>query len=311
VAPARSVGLVVNPASGRGKAARIALAVQDRLRTLGCESEILESRSSDHATELAAAAASRHEIVAAVGGDGMVAFVAQGVLGTGTALGIVPAGTGNDFAANLGYPRRRTLEAVDVLADGFRRRIDVGRIEGGRAFLCVAGAGFDSEVNRAANRIRGLRGPAVYLVAVLRTLRSFSPARFALTLDGEREELSGMFIAVGNAASYGRGMRITPGATLDDGLLDVCIVGKMNRGSLLGQLPRLYSGRHVRHPAVRTATARRISIEADRPFSLYADGEEVGPLPVTLSVEPGALEVIVPETGESPAGPARQETPPM
>jgi diacylglycerol kinase (ATP) len=289
-----SVGLVVNPASGRGKAARVAPAVQARLRTLGCASEILESRSSDHASELAAAAASRHEIVAAVGGDGMVAFVAQGILGTSSALGIIPAGTGNDFAANLGYPRRRPLDAVAVLAGGIRRRVDVGRIEGGRAFLCVAGAGFDSEVNRAANRIRGLRGPAVYLVAVLRTLRSFTPARFDLILDGEREEPKGMFVAVGNAASYGGGMRITPSARLDDGLLDVCIVGEMNRGSLLGQLPRLYSGRHIRHPAVRTVRARRISIDADRRFFLYADGEEVGPLPVTLSVEPGALEVIVP-----------------
>lgn len=290
----RSVGLVVNPSSGRGKAARILPEVRARLAGMGCDVEVLESRSAEHASELAADAASRHEVVAAVGGDGMVAFVAQGVIGSRAALGIVPSGTGNDLAANLGYARRKPLEACAVLARGSRRSIDIGRIEGGRAFLCVAGGGFDSECNREANRIRYLRGTAVYLIAVLRTLKRFRPARFDVTLDGERRSFAGMFVAVGNASSYGGGMRITPDARLDDGVFDVCMVGEMGRATLLAQLPRLFTGGHIRHPAVDVARARRVRIEADRPFALYADGEEIGPLPATLALEPSALAVVAP-----------------
>ncbi|MGH2786199.1 MAG: diacylglycerol/lipid kinase family protein [Actinomycetota bacterium] len=290
----RSVGLVVNPTSGRGKAARILPELHARLVSMRCDVEVLTSSSAGHASELAAGAAGRHEVVAAVGGDGMVACVAQGVIGSAAALGIVPSGTGNDFAANLGYARRKPLEACAVIAHGRRRRVDVGRIEGGRAFLCVAGGGFDSEVNRESNRIKHLRGTAVYLVAVFRTLRLFTPARFTIGLDGEERSFDGMFVAIGNASSYGGGMRITPDAKLDDGVFDVCLVKRMGKLTLLSQLPRLFTGGHVRHPAVEIARAARVTLAADRPFMLYADGEEAGPLPVTLTVEPAALDVVAP-----------------
>jgi len=289
-----SVGLVVNPSSGRGKGRRLGETVAARLRSLGCDVEAFESRSASHLSELGAEAAARHAVVAALGGDGTVAFVAQGVIGTASALAIVPGGTGNDLAANLGYRRRDAIAACDVIAAGRVRRIDVGRIVGGRAFLCVAGGGFDSETNREANRIKRLRGTAVYLVAVVRTLRRFAPAAFTVTLDGVPRSFNGFFVAVGNAASYGGGMRITPAASLDDGVFDVCMVGEMSKAALLGQLPRLFTGGHVRHPAVEIARARRVEIEADRTFSLYADGEEIGPLPATLEIEPSALAVVAP-----------------
>jgi diacylglycerol kinase (ATP) len=289
-----SVGLVVNPSSGRGKGRALGATAADRLRSLGCDVEVFESRSAAHLSELGADASARHSVVAALGGDGTVALVAQGVIGTSAALAIVPGGTGNDLAANLGYPRKDALAACGIIAAGRRRRIDVGRIEGNRAFLCVAGGGFDSEVNREANAIKRLRGPAVYLVAVLRTLRRFSPATFTVTLDDASKEFRGFFVAVGNAASYGGGMRITPDASLDDGVFDVCLVGEMSKPALFGQLPRLFSGGHVRHRAVEIARAKRVTIAADRAFSLYADGEEIGPLPATLTVDPSALEVVAP-----------------
>lgn len=290
----RSVALVVNPTSGRGAAGRLLPAVRERLGALGVSVEILASRSAEHASDLAAQASSRHEVVAAMGGDGMAAFVANGVLGTPACFGIVPTGTGNDFATNLGYPRRKPLAACRILARGRERVVDVGRIEGGRAFLCVAGGGFDSEVNRTANRIRWLRGTPVYVAAVLRTLAAFTPARFRVTLDAEVVSFDGLFVAVGNAASYGGGMRITPDALLDDGAFDVCLVGAMSRSALLRQLPKLFRGAHVSHPAVRIRRARTVSIDADRQFLLYADGEEIRPLPVSLRVEPGTLHVLTP-----------------
>jgi diacylglycerol kinase (ATP) len=221
-----------------------------------------------------------------------VAFVANGVLGTSAALGIVPLGSGNDFAAHAGYPRRDPLAACRTLAEGAVRPVDVGRIQGGRAFLCVAGSGFDSEANEAANNVRFARGTMVYVAAVFQTLARFRPARFTLSLDGAAETFDGMFVSVGNARSYGGGMLIVPDASLDDGLFDVCVVRAMSRRALLGQFPRLFKGTHVRHPAVDVRRARTVELSADRPFTLYADGEPVGPLPVRLDVEPKALALI-------------------
>jgi diacylglycerol kinase (ATP) len=288
------VALIVNPSSGRGKAGRLLESIRERLGSLAIDVEVLASRSAAHATELAAGAAQRHAVVAAMGGDGMVALVANGLLGTEATLGIVPAGSGNDFASALGYARRRAVEACSVLARGRIRTVDVGRIEGGPAFLCVAGGGFDSEVNRVANEIRWARGTLVYVVAVLATLRRFRPVRFRVELDGAASEFEGMFVAVGNGPSYGGGMRIAPDAELDDGLFDVCLVGAMSRPGLLRQFPRLFRGTHVTHPAVDVRRARRVRIESDRPFALYADGEDAGSLPASMAVEPKVLKVLVP-----------------
>ena len=256
--------------------------------------ETLVSKSAAHAVELAAGAASRHEVVVACGGDGLVAFVANGVIGTGASLGIVPLGSGNDFAVHVGYPRHDPVAACAIVAGGTARAVDVGRIEGGRAFLCVAGAGFDSETNEAANRIRWARGTAVYVAAVLQTLARFRPAEFTLRIDGTEERFPGMFVAVGNARSYGGGMLITPDARLDDGLFDVCMVRALSRPALLGQFPRIFRGTHIHHPAVRIVRGSDVTLDADRPFTLYADGEPAGHLPVRLSVEPGALVVVGP-----------------
>ncbi|MGH2829027.1 MAG: diacylglycerol/lipid kinase family protein [Actinomycetota bacterium] len=293
-AGARSVALIANPASGRGRVARLIPQAVERLRSAGVEAEVKASRSAAHATELAADAAGRHRVVVAFGGDGMVHLVCNGVIGSQAALGILPAGTGNDFAANLGYQRKDPLAACAAIAAGRVRSVDAGRVEGGPWFVCVAGGGFDSEVNRVANRMRFLRGTPVYVTATLRTLARFRPARFMLDLDGAAREIDAMFVAVGNAASYGGGMRICPAALPDDGLFDVTIVGAVGRLGLLRQFPRLFKGTHVDHPAVHTARARSVRIASERPFMLYADGEEICPLPATLTVHPGALRVIAP-----------------
>jgi diacylglycerol kinase (ATP) len=224
----------------------------------------------------------------------MVAAVANGVLATATAFGIVPLGSGNDFAVHAGYPRHDALAACAVVASGRTRMVDVGRVAGGRAFLCVAGAGFDSESNEAANTIRWARGTAVYVAAVLKTLARFRPAGFTVRLDGAERSFAGMFVAVANARSYGGGMLIAPDASLDDGAFDVCLVGSMSKAALVGQFPRIFRGTHVRHPAVSIARAADVELSADRPLTLYADGEPVGPLPLRLTVEPRALTVIVP-----------------
>lgn len=289
-----SAGVVANPASGRGRVARVLPEALRRFAAGGLQTQVWHTRSAEHARECAAEAAAAHPVVIAAGGDGMVHLVVNGMAGSDAALGILPCGTGNDFATNLGFARRNALDACAALIAGKRRRVDAAQIRGGPIFVCVAGGGFDSVANEVANTIRFLRGTPVYVVATLRTLARFKPAAFTVTVDGSRQKLSAMFVVVGNASSYGGGMQITPGAVLDDHLLDVTIVGAMKRMTLLAQFPRLFKGTHVSHPAVQTMRGRSITIECATPFPLYADGEASGALPATIDVLPGALEVIVP-----------------
>ncbi|MHB8511518.1 MAG: diacylglycerol/lipid kinase family protein [Actinomycetota bacterium] len=290
----RSIGIVANPASGRGKLSRVLPQVMKRFAEAEIDVELVSSRSAAHATESATELATRHSEVIAAGGDGLVHYVVNGIIGTGATLGIIPCGTGNDFATNLGYERRRPLDASKWIIKGNRKHVDVARINDGTVFACVAGAGFDSEVNRTANQIKGLRGTAVYVVATLRTLAKFHPARFSLHLDGNHIERDLMFVAIGNASSYGGGMRIAPQASPFDGVLDVIMVGKMSRAGLLLQFPKLFKGTHVNHAAITVVRAKEISIDCEDPFFLYADGEEICRLPVSVKIEPQALQVIVP-----------------
>jgi len=239
------------------------------------------------------------EIVAAMGGDGMTGMVGAALVGTDTALGVIPTGTGNDFARFIGLSRKKPLEAVRVLADPEIRSIDAVRVTGGgreERFVNVAGAGFDSEVTETANEMTWkVQGTAKYVVAVVRTLRRFTAAQFEVTVDGRSRSLSGMLIAVGNGQSYGGGMKVVPNASLTDGLLEVCVVGGMSKGQFLRAFPKVFRGTHVTHPKVTMLRGARVEISADRGFDVYADGERSVPLPAVFEAMPGALKVAVPK----------------
>ena len=296
---AARVAVVVNPTSGRGRAARILPQVEPRLAAL--PADVMVSDGPDHAAKLARdAAAGGAEIVVAMGGDGMIGMVGGALVGTTAALGIIPTGTGNDFAVALGYGKRRPLDAVALLRDPSVLEIDAARVTwegGGRLYLNVAGTGFDSEVTEAANRMRTrVQGTAKYVAAVFRTLPGFRAGRFEIDIDGTGHTLPGMMIAVGNGKSYGGGMKITPGASFTDGLLDLTVIGAMSKPEFVRSFPTVFRGTHVNHPKVSTLRGARIEIAADRPFEVYADGERCGPLPATFEIVPKALRVVVPRT---------------
>jgi diacylglycerol kinase (ATP) len=232
----------------------------------------------------------------------MVHLGIQVVAGTGRPFGIVPAGTGNDAARALGFPREDPRAAADVIADallsGTHRDADLGRWTprgGGTAsarwFAAVAAAGFDSRVNDRANRMTYPRGRRRYDVATVVELGVFRPIPYVLVLDGRRWETEAMLVAVGNAASYGGGMRVTPDARLDDGLLDVLVLGRISKPQFLRVFPRVFSGRHVGHPAVTVHQVRTAEIAAPD-VTVYADGERLGPLPATFEAVPAALRVL-------------------
>jgi diacylglycerol kinase (ATP) len=290
------VVVVANPTAGRGKAGKRIGAVDSILRTLRVDHEVRVTGSAQEMEETCRSLGERGvEVVAVLGGDGTASSAANGLLGTGAALSVLPSGTGDDFAHAVGAGSFRA--AVELLANPKTTLIDVVRVRAGaadRCFLNVAGAGFDSEVNETANAMTvNLGGTGTYVAALLKTLSRFTPARYDLTIDGTPTTLEAMLVVVGNGPSFGGGMRVLPEASLVDGALDVCIVEALSKGAFLRAFPRVYSGRHASHPKVRMLRAATVTIEANRGIQLYADGERIGPLPARLEVMPAALPVVV------------------
>lgn len=272
-------------------------AVRARLAHGGeLEVTVLQGRNADEAADLARRAVDDGtEVVVAMGGDGTVHLAVQALANSASRLGIIATGTGNDVARYLDLPRGKPLEAADVIAGGGVRRIDLGRT-GATYFTTVLATGFDSLVNERANAMRWPRGQMRYNVATLAELRVFDPLHYTLELDGERRQVDAMLVAVGNGPSYGGGLRMCQGALLDDGELDVVVISPISKPELLKVYPRLFRGTHVTHPAYRHFRVRTVSVAASG-IVAYADGERLGPLPLTVEVAPGALEVCVPERG--------------
>jgi diacylglycerol kinase (ATP) len=288
--------LACNPAARGGRGARALPAVTERLGQAGVEVEVHRTSSLADARKAACDAADEVDAVVAMGGDGMVGACAAGLADAGpdarAALGVVPAGGGNDVARAFGLPHDDPLAAAGLLPGLPRRRVDLARADG-RRWLNVAGAGFDAEVNRLANQ-RLRRAPATlrYVGALLAKLAVEQPTRFTLTLDGHAQELAAWLVVVANGRSYGGGMQVAPAARFDDGLLDVVVIGDLGKASFLATFPKVYSGRHVEHPMVAVHHARRVELAADRPRTVYADGEHAGELPMVFEVEPSALTVL-------------------
>ena len=286
--------VIVNPAAGRGRTRRLLTSIEER--AAACGAKIAVSLNADEPVPLAREAAAIGHDLGACGGDGLVATVAGVAADTGRRLAIVPTGAGNDFARGLGYDTKHPLDAFRALEHGRDRVVDLGRVNG-RWYTCVTASGFDAEANRWANTVHRLSGTALYVAAVLRTLAVYQPHPFRLTVDGDAHEIKAWLVAVGNGPSYGGGMNIAPAAKLDDGLLDVTVVGEMTRLQMLVNFPRVFKGTHTSHPKVTTFRGARVELEsrdASVPMDVYADGERVGPLPATMEAVRDALTVRVP-----------------
>jgi len=320
--------VVYNPTAGGGRAGRLAPRVVERLRGDGVEVAQHPTRSLEDARLAACLAAADVDVVVAVGGDGTVGACAAGLADAGpaggsggppgwspggsggsggpgvrAALGVVPAGGGNDAARSLGLPADDPLAAAGLLTRLRRRPADLATVAG-RAYLNVAGAGFDSEVNRVANqRLGWARGRPRYVGAVLAQLVVGRTARFELVLDGRAQRLEGWLVAVANGPSYGGGMRVAPRASLADGLLDVVVIGAIGKLEFLRTFPKVFSGAHVEHPAVAVHRAARVDLDADRSLAVYADGEPAGTLPATFEVRPSAVTVLAADPAPGFPGP--------
>ncbi len=284
--------VLVNPSAGGGRVRELLPRVEGYLRDLGVDFRIVLTSGVEHGCEEARRAAAEGEIPVVMSGDGLVGQVGGALAGGEVPMGVIPGGRGNDFARVVGIPTDPG-GAIEVLAAGRTRAVDVGEVNG-RRFLCIASCGFDSDANRIANQARFVKGNLVYAYAALRALAAWRPARFELVLDGQRQVHTGYSVAAANSKAYGGGMFLAPNAELDDGKLDVVCVGRVGKLRYLANLPKVFKGRHVDNEEVTVRRARVVEIDADRPFAVYADGDHLADLPATIRVLPSALNVIVP-----------------
>ena len=294
------VAVMLNPTAGRGKHRHGVAAALARLEAAGHSVKTLDAHSraeADAACRRAVADGAAALVV--VGGDGTVHLGLQAVAGTGVPFGVIPTGTGNDFVRAVGLtvdPATAGRAIAEAIEQGRTRAVDLARMhapDGYRAwFGAVLACGFDALVNERANGMRWPKGRRRYDLAIFREVLTLRARRYRITLDDQIVEQEANLAAVGNAPSYGGGMRMCPGADLHDGLLDVVVAGPIGRATLLRLFPKVFEGTHTAHPSVKTYRSRSVTIEADGIVG-YADGERSHALPLTITAEPGALTVLV------------------
>lgn len=231
------------------------------------------------------------ERLVAVGGDGTVHLALQAVAGTSAVLGIVPAGTGNDFARAFGLKPGADLEAAVARALGPHRAVDAISTPRGWAATSVTG-GFSADVNRRAEAMRFPFGPSRYTAATLATLPRLRTRPITITADGHPRRFDATMAVAANTAFFGAGMAICPEADPGDGLLDVLVIGAVGRVELLRLFPKVFKGTHVTHPAVTQFRGRVVEIDGDG-IELWSDGEPLGPAPMRLEAVPGTIHLAV------------------
>ena len=287
--------IVANPRSGKGKSLKVAQQFKDRASNAGFKPVVIGVLGTEEMLKSLRVAIEddRQSIggVISVGGDGLLHALLPVLREFDLPFTVIPTGTGNDFAREIGA-MRRTLDETLAKISETPVAIDsvIIKSDRGETRACqVLSLGFDALVNERANGFRRIRGKMKYVVATIRELALFKPMRFELNIDGVDYSQHAMLIAVANGPSYGGGMKICPGARFDDGLLDVLILSKVSIIELIKVFPKVYSGSHISHRAVEVIKGREITVNA--PAKAFADGEYISELPITIHVEPGSLKV--------------------
>ena len=299
--PENYAKVIVNPAAGARKTFKRWPEIQGYLQRTGIKYDCHFTDGAGHATSLAREAASDgYRFLVAVGGDGTVNEVANGLLtsknASETTLGIVSTGTGNDLIRSLGIPDD-CAAACKCLSGENRIRIDVGMIKytakgkpGERYFVNAAGVGFDGEIAENVEKMPKNLGHTVpFVMGLLRTLPSYRNKNVKLSIDGKSADKRVLSIIVTNGAYFGGGMKVAPDALTSDKKFEVVTIGDIGKLELLRVFPRVYKGTHVTHPMVRIERAETVSIESPDRTLIQADGELLGESPVTFTIVPGAL----------------------
>jgi len=281
--------LAINPTSGSGKGAEVGRLVAEFLKRHGERHQIISGGSSseliDQLSRFISSSTSCKGVIA-VGGDGLFHDVIQKTVSAQLPLAVIPAGTGNDFVRTLGWPLTHLDGYLEKIISSPPQKVDLGFVDG-EWFGAILSTGFDSVVNEKANSMRWPTGPMKYNVAIAIELPRFSPRHYEIELDDRTISTQAMLIAVSNGRSYGGGMLVCPDADITDGLFDVMVLHPVSKIEFLKVFPRVFKGTHVTHPAVEIVRSRNVRISADA--VAYADGERIGPLPISAQCVPEAM----------------------
>jgi YegS/Rv2252/BmrU family lipid kinase len=288
----RSFTALVNPISGGGRAAEKWAPLAARINAAGADVRVELTRSQAHGVEAAQAAAADGRVVVAVGGDGLVRDVAEGVAAADGVMGIVPAGRGNDLARSLAFPTD-VPGLADLLLEGRDAPCDVITL-GDTVVIGNVYCGIDSVSNAIINNNRRLPAKLVYRLAPVRAILTWRAPRFTLTIDGTTTTVDAHMVVIGNSGAYGHGLNIVPSARVDDGLLDVLVVRNGPKRAIASFMRDAQRGTHIARPEVSVQQAREVTIAADRDVPVCGDGEELAQLPATARIKPAALRLIRP-----------------
>jgi diacylglycerol kinase (ATP) len=301
VAPYRHITLVVNPHASFGKHHHVAVDVTSALEKTGRVVTVLEAPTFELLQgKLRRNLVTTPELVVAVGGDGMVSLVINELAETSIPFTVMPTGTGNDFARGVGCPVGDIAQSLKWLLSRLEvepTRIDLGQITDAastyqRWFACVLSAGFDAKVNERANKMSWPKGKSRYTWALLRELVALRPVTYQLTLGDRQITTQAVLISVANSTMMGGGMRVTPSASMTDGLLDLFILAPLRRLRFLRLFPRVFAGTHVDEAEVSIQQITSVTVNAPGVVA-YADGERVCELPVHVEAVPGAIRALI------------------
>ena len=286
--------IILNPSSAKGKALEIRELIESEFKKLELNYHIHISKNLQDIIDVTKDNLKNDfSNFVAVGGDGTIHYMANVLAGTDKNLGVIPTGSGNDISTSLGVPSD-IISCCRIIKKGKIKRLDLGLINDKYYYLCIAGSGFDSEVNDLANNTRlPLKGPAKYTYSVYKTLVTFRSKKFFIDYDGNRREIYGMMIVAANMPMYGGGMKITPDADPEDGLFDICIIKRMSKLHFIKIFPKVYEGKHIGDIHVEIFRTGSFSIDSEYRFSVFADGEYICKLPANFRIVPKKLNFIV------------------
>ncbi|HET7693328.1 MAG TPA: diacylglycerol kinase family protein [Gemmatimonadota bacterium] len=286
--------IIANPRAGHGKGAGNVERLRGAIRRRDLDGRVVVTDSPGHATELARALVESGERrIAAMGGDGTIGEVANALVGTEVELALISMGTGNDIARSLGLPLNDLPASLILAFEGVARPVDIGR-ERDRAFLSVLGLGFPAVVAAEANSFTWLKGPPAFFAAVYKAVHRLRAVPLLIEMDDLTLDMDCAAVMIQNTPYTGGGLLMAPGARMDDGLLDVVVVDDIGKKNLMINFPKVYSGRHLRHPSFQLHRTTRVRIESQERLPKMFDGDLCGWTPVEAEVDRGALRVVLP-----------------
>lgn len=285
----------INPSSAGGRALEARQTIESCFSGAGLRYKIHITKSLDDMIEtIRAHIPTDYTNFVGIGGDGTAHYLVNELADTDKKVGLIPMGSGNDIALNLGIPLE-VGESCNVIAAGKSKKLDLGVINDKYYYLCIAGSGFDSQVNDLANNTRfPIKGPSKYTYSVYKTLITFRSKKFTFSYNGQVQDLYGMMVTAANMPSYGGGMKIAPEASPESGVFDVCIIKKMSKLHFIQVFPKVYEGKHVDDPNVEIFRTDQLTLDSEYDFSVFADGEYICKLPATFKIAPGKIDFLVP-----------------